>query len=301
MLEATSFEFDTRHPQQLVVKILQVEFGYDFKDESRRRIYQTAWAISMDLNYTFALLKQTTSALAISCIDLTHRLLGLTADLERVFLSNLSQHQQNGQNPDDSNEYGPYARFFTSPSNISETLMDLLDLYTLTAHRTYTFAGTQFPLETFMDIRIALNRTAEAQQLPRYAHWRDEESGVFVTPAYAKALEPVSHKQPAGHQVETDLRPGSSETVKKEAESNHPGDTETGEKAKVVAIRRFVLQPTEAVNEIEQLDEYFVVKEEEYEKEYEIDDGWETTSEAEEENRAKKNHPHPGSGKGRRR
>jgi CTD kinase subunit beta len=302
MLEATSFEFDTRHPQQLAVKILQVEFDYDFNDESKKEIFRTTWAISMDLNYTFALLKQTTSTLAISCVELTHRLLGLTSILEMTFPSDVSPIESGHNNLMDVANRNPYARFSTSRSQVSETLMDLLDLYTLTTHRNLTFIGSQIPLEIIMDVRITLNDIAEAHNLPRYAHWRENDSGLFVTPPYVHALKVATRQQQALTQGDENSRPGSGGSERKDGDTQmESGNGNATEKPKVVAVRRFILQPAEAVKEVEELDHYFVTKEEEYEKEHEIQEGWETASEAESDDGVKRKASSPSFGKYKRR
>jgi CTD kinase subunit beta len=294
MLEATSFEFDTRHPQQLVVKILQVEFDYDFHDETKKEIFRTAWAISMDLNYTFALLKQTTSTLAISSVELTHRLLGLTSIFEKIFPSDVPSNENWHGNGADKVDQNPYARFSTSRTQVSETLMDLLDLYTLTTHRNMTFIGSQIPLETIMDVRIMLNDIADAHHLPRYAHWRGGDSGLFVTPPYVHALKLATRQQQSQSQGEENSRPGSGGSEKKEADTQmEEGNGNSSDKPKILAVRRFILQPAEAVKEVERLDEYFITKEEEYEKEHEIEDGWETASEEEDGDSVKKRGPPP--------
>ena len=49
-----------------------------------------------------------------------------------------------------------------------ETLLDLLDLYT--NHRASTIVGQDHSLETFLAIRIALNREASANNYPRYTN-----------------------------------------------------------------------------------------------------------------------------------
>jgi CTD kinase subunit beta len=256
MLESTSLEFDTRHPQQLVVKILQVEFGYNFTDSAQKEIFRTAWAISMDLNYTFALLKQTTSTLAIACVELTHRLLGLASTAESAFAS---------IDNDD-----PYSRFSSSRAAVSETMMDLLDLYTLnTNHRLSTFLlqlPSHFSLETIMDVRINLNDLAKQHKLPRYAHWREEtDPSRFVTPPYVHALEKSSLSNQPNQSSDT------------RQASIGPGEVDEVERPKkAVAVRRFILQAAEAVKEVDELDRYFVTKDEEYDKEHEVEDGWET-------------------------
>jgi CTD kinase subunit beta len=255
MLQATSFEFGTRHPQQLVVKMLQVEFGYDVSTDEKE-LFRVAWAVSMDLNYTFALVKQTTATLAVACVELTHRLLGRVGALRRVFPLDLDK-QGEGKNP--------YARFRTTPAAVMETMMDLLELYTLTTHRGYTFLvqhSTRFTIECVMDVRIALNKLADEQRLPRYTEWHEMDESSRVSSDEAAYVRELKQAPPREQAVD-------GETM---------DDGNGNEKAKAVFVRRFILQPKEAKSEIQVLDEFFVKREEEYEVEQEMDGGWETVS-----------------------
>ena len=70
MLEASSFDFRNRHPQQLLVKLAKY-YGLD-KGSS---LVRTAYGISLDLYRTFAPLKQSTPTLAFACLELAGRLL----------------------------------------------------------------------------------------------------------------------------------------------------------------------------------------------------------------------------------
>jgi CTD kinase subunit beta len=70
MLEASSFDFRNRHPQQLVIKLLK-HHGV----EKHSQLAKTAYQVSLDVYRTFAPLKQTTAALAFACLELAGRLL----------------------------------------------------------------------------------------------------------------------------------------------------------------------------------------------------------------------------------
>lgn len=70
MLEASSFDFRNRHPQQLVVKLAK-HFGVERNSHPAK----TAYRIALDIYRTFAPLKQTTAALAFACLELAGRLL----------------------------------------------------------------------------------------------------------------------------------------------------------------------------------------------------------------------------------
>ena len=70
MLEASGFDFRTRHPQKMLIKLAR---HYGLTKESR--ISNVAYRISLDLYRTFAPTKQTTSTMAFSCLELAGRLL----------------------------------------------------------------------------------------------------------------------------------------------------------------------------------------------------------------------------------
>jgi CTD kinase subunit beta len=70
MLEASSFDFRNRHPQQLVIKLAK-HYGIERHSE----LASTAYKVSLDVYRTFAPLKQTTAALAFACLELAGRLL----------------------------------------------------------------------------------------------------------------------------------------------------------------------------------------------------------------------------------
>jgi CTD kinase subunit beta len=71
MLEASGFDFRSRHPQDLLIKLAKF-----YKFEKTSQVLKTAYAISLDLYRTFAPLKQQTATLAFACLELAGRLLG---------------------------------------------------------------------------------------------------------------------------------------------------------------------------------------------------------------------------------
>lgn len=70
MLEASGFDFRTRHPQKVLIKLAR---HYGFTKDSR--VSSVAYSISLDLYRTFAPIKQTSSTMAFSCLELAGRLL----------------------------------------------------------------------------------------------------------------------------------------------------------------------------------------------------------------------------------
>lgn len=69
MLEASSFDFRGRHPQQLTVKLAK-HYGLT----STSAVSKTAFQVALDLYRTFAPLKQTTAAMAFASLELAGRL-----------------------------------------------------------------------------------------------------------------------------------------------------------------------------------------------------------------------------------
>lgn len=69
MLEASSFDFRTRHPQQLIIKLAR-----HHRLGSHSAVTKTAHLISLDLYRTYAPLKQCTAVLAFACLELAVRL-----------------------------------------------------------------------------------------------------------------------------------------------------------------------------------------------------------------------------------
>ncbi|KAF2136310.1 uncharacterized protein K452DRAFT_237700 [Aplosporella prunicola CBS 121167] len=142
MLESAGFDFRNRHPQKLVIKLVKA-CGF-----AKENVGRTAYSMSLDLYRTFAPLKQTTPAMAIACVELSARL--CRANMTLV-----------------TGEQGiDYARWHVSRAEVMETMMDLLDLYT--HHRPNSLIGPSYSLDTFINVRLALNQEATAKSLPRY-------------------------------------------------------------------------------------------------------------------------------------
>ncbi|ORY11036.1 cyclin-like protein [Clohesyomyces aquaticus] len=142
MLESAGFDFRNRYPQKMLVKLAK-SCGLD-----RDTAGKTAFNMSLDLYRTFAPLKQTTSTMAIACVELAARVWEM--DLTRVV----------GEQGVDLEKWG------TTRAEVMETLLDLLDLYT--HHRPLTAIGPLYSLETFISIRITLNQESTSSTLPRY-------------------------------------------------------------------------------------------------------------------------------------
>lgn len=186
MLEASGFDFRNRHPQKLLVKLLK-QAGLNKESE----VGIVAYCISLDLYRTFAPLKQTMGTMAFACLELASRL--LDADLHDVEAEKgydvwkISRAEVMGLSPPPFPlslsisfiQIVDFARRFEKQADETvdfflETLLDLLDLYI--HHRASTVVGPDYSLETFLAIRIPLNKESEDEGLPRFTHWRDMRS-----------------------------------------------------------------------------------------------------------------------------
>ena len=68
MLESSGFDFRTRHPQKVLMKLVKS------CHLERETVGLTAYKISLDLYRTFAPLKQTSQTMAVACLELAARI-----------------------------------------------------------------------------------------------------------------------------------------------------------------------------------------------------------------------------------
>ncbi|PLN84611.1 cyclin-like protein, partial [Aspergillus taichungensis] len=225
MLEASGFDFRTRHPQKTLIKLAR-KYGLT----AQSAVSSTAYRISQDLYRTFAPIKQTSSTMAFACLELAGRLLD-----ER------SEAVEQGRD---------YHAWRTSREEVMETLFDLLELYT--HNRASTTVGPHFPADRFLTVRIPLNKEAEAQRLPRYTHWVDDPN---------PREQQQQSQQPNGSTVQNGgptrpLHPLTPVT----ANGERPRANEKGRDGAV----RFMLDPECAEAERARVAEFFKVEMEEY-------------------------------------
>ncbi|KAL4973171.1 Fructosamine kinase-domain-containing protein [Aspergillus desertorum] len=230
MLESSGFDFRTRHPQKILVKLAR-QYGLSAQSE----VSNVAYRISQDLYRTFAPLKQTTSTMAFSCLELAGRLLE-----QRI------KEVERGTD---------YARWKTSREEVMETLLDLLELYT--HNRGATVVGPHFPADRFLTVRIPLNKEAEEQKLPRYTNPTDEGKS-----------RKDSRKGPASNGSKTEkgaptTGPPHHPLIPVTANGERP---KPGEKGRDAAVR-FIVDSEYAAAEQTQVAQYFKVEMEEYEVE----------------------------------
>ncbi|KPI43241.1 CTD kinase subunit beta [Cyphellophora attinorum] len=155
MLEASGFDFRSRHPQNLLIKMLkQAGHGPDTLGS------KMSFKISLDLYRTMAPLKQGTAAMAAACLELAERICD----------------KMNGSSTRKSEEEmeEAYHAWGVSRAMVMETLLDLLDIYT--SYRTSTSLGPTVPLDTFLQIRIPLNEEGARRKLPRFTEYIEPRS-----------------------------------------------------------------------------------------------------------------------------
>lgn len=170
MLEASSFDFRGRHPQQLTIKLAKY---YDFTSTSA--VSKTAFQVSLDLYRTFAPLKQTTAAMAFASLELAGRLhdehiqaVESGADYDKW---NIGRAEVMGKHS------LPHTAMIPITNTNTETLLDLLELYT--HYQKLTVVGPDFSVDAFLNVRIPLNDELDEKRLPRYTTYVDRrpESG----------------------------------------------------------------------------------------------------------------------------
>jgi CTD kinase subunit beta len=235
MLEASGFDFRTRHPQKTLMKL-----GRHYGLPRDSEVANLAYRISTDLYRTFAPIKQGSSAMAFGCLELAGRLLD-----QRV------QQVESGAdysqwNTTRAEVMGKESSFQSETSTLTtpETLFDLLELYT--HHRSQTSVGSEFPADRFLTVRIPLNQEASEQHIPRYAIW---------------VGQPQKPSNGSGDHVQEPRPTHPLTPIAANGESQR-----TGERGRDAAVR-FMLDPACADDERRQVEPYFNVEMEEYEVE----------------------------------
>ncbi|PYH90834.1 cyclin-like protein [Aspergillus ellipticus CBS 707.79] len=228
MLEASGFDFRTRHPQKTLIKLAR-QYGLTSQSE----VSNVAYRISQDLYRTYAPIKQTTSTMAFTCLELAGRLLDQRIEAVETGVD--------------------YAKWKTSREEVMETLLDLLELYT--HNRSQTSVGPHFPADRFLTVRIPLNSEAEAQKFPRYTHWTPETKSANSDKPKDAASTTASTPTATAPKIHP-LTPVA-------ANGDRPKATEKGRDGAV----RFMLDPECADAEKAHVTEYFKVEMEEYEVE----------------------------------
>jgi len=138
MLEASRFDFRTRHPQELVL-ILAKLCGL------KKEVSLKAWNLTLDLHRTWAPLKQTIGTMAMACLELAARLYRI--DMKELYESDKVNWD-----------------LLRSPRHlVMETMNDLLELYT--GYRGSTVVGKEHSPDEFVNIRLDLNRDQNSKRV----------------------------------------------------------------------------------------------------------------------------------------
>ncbi|KAL6697195.1 hypothetical protein J3F84DRAFT_368268 [Trichoderma pleuroticola] len=144
ILETIGFDFRTRYPQKLLVKVVRSILGPD----QGKEFFNIAYAMSIDMYKTFVPIKRTTFSMVMALVELTARMTGNHLDKVKDFAAARRQYHR--------------------PA-VLETMLDILDLY-VQYHKS-TKVGTQFDLNRFMDIKIALNTELEKEFISRHMYY----------------------------------------------------------------------------------------------------------------------------------
>ncbi|KAF2750224.1 cyclin-like protein [Sporormia fimetaria CBS 119925] len=223
MLEAAGFDFRTRHPGRVLVKVGR-RVGFEVEKEGR-----TSWHVALDAYRTFAPLKQTASTVAFACLEVAARLHGRGVE-------GLVEMREN-------------RRWGTSRAEVMETILDLLDLYT--HYRTGTIVGPMYPLETFISIRIQLNEEAAAKSIPRFADTptAQETNGVASS-------KPTNGTTATSTSPDTPLSPNTIPPTPRSAGTRNPGtvrymlDPSRAREEREI-VERYFREPTEETEDVE--------------------------------------------------
>lgn len=226
ILETIGFDFRVRYPQRLLVKAVK-----KFVDPAdAKAFYVVAYDMSIDMYKTFAPVKQSAFTLVVAILELTSLLVKVGHDKIKKAARDPAWHTERGP--------------------VIETMLDLLDLYTL--HGKQTKVGAMVELSSLIETKIKLNEAVDRHSsLARFEHWcarceqEDKDSS-------AQPITPASATSPA---TTTSFSAGANSFKK-------GGRSQDG-------TVRFVFDADEAKREEEAVASYYRDEYEEYEVEVE--------------------------------
>ena len=238
VLEAGSFDFRSKYPHELMVKIGKT---LDGDEAEKRAITGLAWTVLTDLHRTFAPLKQTSASMAVASLE-------------------LASHLYAAGTPNDSSavrdsfaEFN-YGKHSTSREDVMETILDALDLYT--HHTLQTLLGSKYSLDDHLRIRLAFNKECSENNLPRFTLPSPRET----------EQEPNGNTLRVQNGHPTPVSPPQPET-QNQAQAQQSSAQPTPEGGGTL---RFMLNPQLAADEKSEVQKYFVEEWEEYEEEIEV-------------------------------
>ncbi|KAJ3521246.1 hypothetical protein NM208_g13386 [Fusarium decemcellulare] len=144
ILETIGFDFRTRYPQKLLVKVVRDIFG----KQDGRQFFETAYAMCIDMYKTFVPIKRTTFSMVMAVVELTALMTGEHGDRVREYAAKKHQYRRGA---------------------VMETMLDILDLYV--QHPKSTKLGSLFDQNKIIDIKIRLNNDLEEALEPRYLYF----------------------------------------------------------------------------------------------------------------------------------
>jgi CTD kinase subunit beta len=238
MLEASGFDFRVRYPQKHLIKLAK-------ESKVDKDISKLAYIIMIDLYRTFAPLKQTCATMAFACIELAT----LIAEKQQILIR--------------GDEAPRYTKWHTTRSEVVETLLDLLDLYT--HFQKSCIVGPSHNIEKFISIRIKLNQEVEGDaKLSRYTEFHEAQRS-------NGRLNIRTPKTPITPASPSDLRANGRDGVSPATlspRSSGSGRRGIGARGQDGTVR-FMLDVDQAKQEKDTVGEYFKVEYEEYEVEVE--------------------------------
>lgn len=231
MLEASGFDYRNRYPQKYLFKLAK-------KCHFDKDVVRTGYRMMLDLYRTFAPLRSTSAAMAFACLELATRIM---------------DKQQENWKIKGAPKHGTWMIY---RHEIMEIMLDLLDLYT--HFQKSSIIGPLYPIDTFINVRIALNQECEERKFARHTVWKDlKQNGMKANIKTPKT--PITPVSPSDHRTSpATLSPRSSG-------SGRRGAGTRGQDGTV----RFMLEASQAKREMTIVNQYFQTEYEEYEEEVE--------------------------------
>ncbi|KAK2630477.1 hypothetical protein QTJ16_001297 [Diplocarpon rosae] len=238
MLEASGFDFRVRYPHKHIMKL-----GKEAKIE--KDVARVAYNMMVDLYRTFAPLKQSCSTMAFACIELATLLL---------------ERQQTAIRGERSPKYRKWG---TTRTEIIETILDLLDLYT--HFQKSSIVGPEYNQEKFIQLSIHINKEMEESSLKRYTEDQEARRVSVLRTNVKTPKTPATPASPADTRM-NGMDVASPATLSpKSSGSGKRGIGSRGQDGTV----RFMLDSAQAKKEKDVVADYFKTEYEEYEIEVE--------------------------------
>ncbi|KAK1062594.1 RNA polymerase II C-terminal domain kinase beta subunit [Friedmanniomyces endolithicus] len=241
MLESSSFDFRSKYPHKLLVKVCKNLP----ESEEKKAVSIVAWSVVTDLHRTFAHLKQSTATVALASLELAAHLQASASGNGTSLVKEQLQEM----------DVGKWSSF---REEIMETLLDLLDLYT--HHTSSTIVGTKYSLDDFLRIRLALNKECNDNGIPRFTVAPERSVSLGQQGATLRVANghptPVSPPQPGTQPAQTQQ---STSGILPYSAIPEGGGT-----------LRFMLNPRLAAEEKTEVQKFYVEEWEEYDEVIEV-------------------------------